>query len=54
MLPEMKMTTKTANDGVNAPEDEKAMKQYMALSKESRKKVNELVEELLRNQERVN
>lgn len=51
MQPEMTIETTTATIGADASEDDKAMKQYMDLSEENRKKVNELVRKLIKAQE---
>lgn len=53
MQPETMIDTTTAVIGADASEDEEIMQLYMALSEANRQKVNELVEELLKGQRRL-
>ena len=49
MLPEM-MNEKNTTVGVDAPEDHKAMMEYIRLSEENKEKVNLFVQTLLKEQ----
>lgn len=50
MLPEMTIEKKTATIGADAPEEHKAMMEYICLSEENKEKVNLFVQTLLKEQ----